>query len=331
MPSIKYHALVTFLLLTLSCVAFVPATKLQIASSGNMMIGEPKSAFTPSVQGTVPTRSSTSLSMMVGNGNLIDRFARVMKSNINKLVASIENPEKVIVQAVDDMQTDLVKVRQAYAEATAGQRRLERQSEQADAVANDWYNRAQLALSRHNEGLAREALVRRQVELEKAAMLQSQMDAQGEAINKLYTAMTALEVKIRVAVSKKEQLVVRVRTAKRTAQVNDMLSGLTGKTSMDAFNRMELKVEALEVAAELSAEIALVSGGTTKDSVEFEFRLLEQSSKVDEEFEKMKGRLNETKMMLGASVAAEEEIRERVSIPVARGETIYVGVGKDSQ
>lgn len=52
--------------------------------------------------GATPT-TTTSLSM-VGNGNLFDRFARVMKSNINKFVSSIENPEKVIVQAVDDMQ-----------------------------------------------------------------------------------------------------------------------------------------------------------------------------------------------------------------------------------
>ena len=50
------------------------------------------------------TTTSTSLSMMGGNGNLFDRFSRVIRSNVNKFVASIENPEKVIVQAVDDMQ-----------------------------------------------------------------------------------------------------------------------------------------------------------------------------------------------------------------------------------
>jgi len=48
--------------------------------------------------------STTSLSMMAGNGNLVDRFFRVFRSNMNKFVSSIENPEKVIVQAVDDMQ-----------------------------------------------------------------------------------------------------------------------------------------------------------------------------------------------------------------------------------
>ena len=219
-----------------------------------------------------------------------------------------------------------MRVRQAYAEATAGQRRLQRQKDQADAVASDWYSRAQLALQHGNEGLAREALARRQLEVDKAAAIQMQMDTQGVAVDKLYEAMNALEVKIREAASKKEQLVARARTAKSTAQVNDMLSGLTGKTSMDAFTRMEQKVEALEAAAEVSAEMSLVSGSTTKDSVEMEFRLLEQSSKVDDELQKMKGTLN----LLGAA-STENMKSERMSIPVGRGETIFIPVNRSDR
>jgi phage shock protein A len=58
------------------------------------------------------------------------------------------------------MQGDLVKVRQSYAEITATQRRLTKQKEHADAIAADWYNRAQLAIQNSNEELAREALSR---------------------------------------------------------------------------------------------------------------------------------------------------------------------------
>jgi phage shock protein A len=218
-------------------------------------------------------------------------------------------------------------VRQAYAEAIAGQRRLQRQKDQADAVASDWYNKAQLALRRGNEGLAREALARRQLELDKAGTLQRQMDTQGGAIDKLYTAMNALDVKIREAASKQQQLVARARTAKSTAQVNDMLSGLTGKTSMDAFVRMEQKVEALEAAAEVSAEMSLLPGSIgSKDSLDMEFRLLEQSSKVDEELEKLKGNLNETKMLRAGGT--EEKIRERVSIPIRERVSIPAGRGE---
>lgn len=210
-------------------------------------------------------------------------------------------------------------MRQAYAEAIASQRRLQRQKDQAESVANDWYQRAQLALQRNNEGLAREALARRQLELDTANTLRMQMDTQNVAVDKLYTAMNALENKIREAAATKEQLVARARTAKTTAAVNDMLSGLTGKTSMDAFNRMQEKVEAMEAAAEASAEMSLLPSGVDS-SLESEFRMLEQSSAVDHELEKMKKSINETRMLGSSStINMEEAFRERVKIPVGQG------------
>jgi phage shock protein A len=212
----------------------------------------------------------------------------------------------------------LIKVRQAYAEAIASQRRLQRQKDQVEGIANDWYHRAQLALQRNNEGLAREALARRQLELDKANTLRMQIDTQNVAIDKLYTAMNALENKIREAAATKEQLVARARTAKTTAAVNDMLSGLTGKTSMDAFNRMQEKVEALEAAAEASAEMSLLPSGVDS-SLESEFRMLEQSSAVDLELEKMKKSINETRMLGSSMSNMEESFRERVKIPVGQG------------
>ena len=110
-----------------------------------------------------------------------------------------------------------------------------------------------------------------------------------------------LESKILEARSKKEQMVARARTAQSTQQVNDMLGGITGKTSMDAFNRMEDKVEALEAAAEVSAEMGSMDGrglpGSSGGSVEAQFALLESNTSVDKELEEMK-------KMLGTSSSA---------------------------
>ena len=195
-------------------------------------------------------------------------------------------------------QTDLVKVRQSYAEITATQRRLLKQKEQSDALANDWYKRAQLALSKGEEGLAKEALSRRQQQTESAESLQMQINTQAQAVDKLYEGMQALEAKILEAKSKKEQMVARAKTAQSTAKVNDMLGGITGKTSMDAFKRMEEKVEALEAAAEVSAEMGSFDGkalpGSSGGSVEAQFRLLEASTSVDRELEEMKKMLGTT-------------------------------------
>lgn len=190
------------------------------------------------------------------------------------------------------MKTDLVTVRQSYAEVTAGQRRLLKQKEQADAVSNDWYKRAQLALEKGNDALAKEALVRRQTALDEAENVQNQINLQNSAMDKLYEGMVILEKKIMESKAKKDQMVARARTAQSTQKVNDMLSGITGKTSMDAFKRMEDKVEALEAAAEVSKEMTLIGpGGSGNSDLEREFKLLEASSSVDAELAAMKRNL----------------------------------------
>ena len=247
--------------------------------------------------------SSTSTTLYYssgGDGNLFDRFARVTKGNLNKFLSKYEDPEKVMNQALIDMQDDLIRVRQAYAEVTATQRRLQQQKNQLDATADDWYRRAQLALSKSNEGLAREALARRQQYIEKAEEIQNQIDSQSGNVDRLYEGMLALEKKILEAKSKKDTMSARAKTAKETAKVNDFLSGITGKTSMDAFNRMEEKVVALEAAAEVSYEMGqasmnkLLSSAKSSDKassamdVESQFRRLEASSAVDDELNKLK-------------------------------------------
>merc|ERR1712129_490694 len=103
---------------------------------------------------------------------------------------------------------------------TATQRRLLKQKEQADALAGDWYNRAQLALQKNEESLAREALSRRQAQLDSSANLQQQIELQSASIDKLYDGMKMLDSKILEAKSKKEQMVARARTAQSTQKVN---------------------------------------------------------------------------------------------------------------
>eukprot|EP00980_Cylindrotheca_fusiformis_P009664 scaffold2139_cov87-Cylindrotheca_fusiformis.AAC.1 len=93
-------------------------------------------------------------------------------------------------------------------------------------------------------------------------------------------------------------MVARARTAQSTQKVNDMLGGVTGKTSMDAFTKMEEKVEALEAAAEVSAEMGSIGGkmlpGSAESSLESQFRALEAGSEVDDELKKLKGLLGES-------------------------------------
>lgn len=222
--------------------------------------------------------------------NMIDRFFRVLTSNINSFLRRMEDPEKVIEQAVIDMQSDLIRVRQSYAEITATLRRMEKQKEQYLANADEWYRRAQLALEKGDEDLAREALTRRQAQLENVESITKQLEVQGVAVGKLYSSMMALETKITEARRQKESMIARARTAKTSVNVNDMLNSLGDSSATEAFDRMKEKVEGLEMQAEIAGELAANTAGTTV-GLERRFMELEGNSKVEDELNKLRKQL----------------------------------------
>jgi phage shock protein A len=244
---------------------------------------------------------------MAAGGNLINRFVKVTQANANRVLQSLEAPEKIMNQALIDMQNDLVKVRQSYAEITSSQRRLANERDEAEAEADRWYKRAQLAMKTGNDGLAKEALIRKQQQMEVMNKIQLQIDGQAVAADKLYDGLRALEAKIMEAKQRKAEFVARAKAAESTQKVNDMLSGVTGNTSMDAFKRMEEKVEALEAAAEASAEmagLALPGSSSSTSEIENEFLLLEGNAAVEEEFTRMK-----TKMLGGSTEKSKVSIK----------------------
>lgn len=236
----------------------------------------------PSAVAAAPCRRVTPPPTM----NLFDRLSRLVRASVNDAVSSAEDPEKLLTQAVADMQGDIVKVRQAYAEVSASTKRLERQREAAATSADEWYKRAQLALQAGEESLAREALGRRNAQNETVASLDAQLGGMRENVTKLHASLTALEAKVAEARTKKDQFVARAKTAKTSADVNAMLSGMGEGSAMEAFERMSVKVEELETSADVAAEMAI--GGSADVGLEGKFKALESSS-VDDELAKMKG------------------------------------------
>merc|ERR1719258_460592 len=110
------------------------------------------------------------------NMNMFERFSRVAKANVNEVLNKWEDPEKVMNQAVEDLNKDLVKVRQSYAEVMATQKRMTKQKADADKLTEEWLNRAQLALQKDDEELAREALSRKQQSAEQSESLALQLE-----------------------------------------------------------------------------------------------------------------------------------------------------------
>ncbi|XAR54716.1 hypothetical protein NMG60_11029978 [Bertholletia excelsa] len=146
--------------------------------------------------------------------NLFDRFARIVKSYANSLISSLEDPEKILEQTVLEMTDDLTKMRQATAQVLASQKRLENKYKAAQQASEEWYQKAQLALRKGDEDLAREALKRRKSYADNATALKAQFDQQKDVVENLVSNTRTLESKIQEAKSKKDTLKARAQSAK---------------------------------------------------------------------------------------------------------------------
>lgn len=215
---------------------------------------------------------------------LFDRLWRVIRANINSLVGAAEDPEKILEQAVMDMQEDLVQLRQAVAGAIAAQKRTERQCSQAESTAAEWYQRAQLALQKGEENLAREALTRKKSYQETATAMKASLRQQNAVVTQLKENMRALESKISEAKSKKDMYIARARSAKASERLQEMMGNLNTGSALSAFERMEEKVMQLESRSEAIAEL-----GT--NDLEKKFLSLEGAEDVDSELAAMKAQM----------------------------------------
>lgn len=215
---------------------------------------------------------------------LLDRISRVIRATLNSWIGQVEDPEKILEQTVIDMQEDLVRLRQAVAQAIATLKRTERQRDQAVAQSDEWHRRAQLALQKGDETLAREALVRRKTYQDTADALQQQITQQAEIVSQMKKNMIALESKLSEAKTKKDMYIARARSARASEKLNEMLGQVGNSGAMAAFERMEERVLELEARSEAIAEL-------NSDTLEKRFAALESSSNVDAELQALKAQL----------------------------------------
>ncbi|MCL6433736.1 MAG: PspA/IM30 family protein [Leptolyngbyaceae cyanobacterium HOT.MB2.61] len=224
---------------------------------------------------------------------LFDRIWRVIRANLNSLVSRVEDPEKILEQAVLDMQEELIQLRQAVAQAIATQKRTERQCSQAQSTADEWYRRAQMALQKGDENLAREALTRRKSYQETAEVMQAQIQQQSAVVTQLKQNMMKLESKIAEAKTKKDLYIARARSAKASQQINEMLGRVGTGSALQAFEQMEEKVLQMEAQAEAVAELGM-------DDLEKRIAALGEADEVEAELAAMK-----TQMLGGSQSTAQ--------------------------
>lgn len=239
---------------------------------------------------------------------LFDRIGRLVRANVNDMVSKAEDPEKVLEQSIVDMQEDLVQLRQAVASAIATQKRSQQQYNQAQNQANQWHSRAQLALQKGDETLAREALQRKKGYADNGATIKTALDNQTSQVDTLKRNLTALEGKISEAKAKKDMLKARMTAARTQEQLNNTMGSLNTSGAMAAFDRMEEKVLQMEARSQATTELAGGSG------LEEQFRQLEAGSDVEDELAAMKAQIGGGSVNQGQLPGASEGSGERSEI-----------------
>ena len=204
-----------------------------------------------------------------------DRLSTLIKSNLNDLISSAENPEKMLNQIIVDMRNQLAQAKQQVAAAIADEKRLKDQADAEFKLADDWDKRAMLAVQEGRDDLAKQALLRGQEHLEHGQQLASTWEQHKMETEKLKQSLRDLNDKIEEAKRKKNLLLARQRRAEAQARISQTMSGLSDNSAFDAFNRMEEKITTNERQLQAAQEIDEEFSG---DRLAGEFKQLERAS-----------------------------------------------------
>jgi phage shock protein A len=204
---------------------------------------------------------------------IFDRFATLIKSNINDLISSAENPEKMLNQILIDMRDQLVKAKQQVAAAIADEKRLRDQADAEAKSAAEWEQRAMLAVREGRDDMAKQALVRQSEYLAHAQALEVTWQSHSLETEKLRAQLRDLNDKIEEAKRKKNLLLARQRRAQAQKRIAETMSSISEKSAFEAFARMEERIEQNERQIKASAEIDEEFSG---DRLQKDFKQLEK-------------------------------------------------------
>jgi phage shock protein A len=203
---------------------------------------------------------------------IFDRLSTLIKSNLNDLISSAENPEKMLNQIIIDMRTQLAKAKQQVAAAIADERRLHDQVDAEYKQGQDWEKRAMLAVQEGRDDMAKQALLRHNEHMTHAQQLEATWQAHKAETEKLKGALRELNDKIEEAKRKKNLLIARQKRAEAQKRISDTMSSVSEKSAFEAFARIEARVEENERRNLANAEI---DAEFTGDRLTRDFKALE--------------------------------------------------------
>jgi len=214
---------------------------------------------------------------------LLERVSTLVRANLNDLIDQAEEPEKMIKQVILDMQNQLLQVKTQVAIAIADQHLLEKkQKENEDKVAG-WMRKAELAVDKKEDDLARASLQRVESYRELSESFMQQVADQKAQVENLKTALRQLDHKLTEAKAKADLLIARQHRARAVGKASDAKLNIGDGAKAAAFDRMKHKVARTEAVSQAKAELAV-------DDVEDRLAALEKEDRIEQLLSELKAK-----------------------------------------
>ncbi|MCP3704534.1 MAG: phage shock protein PspA [Alteromonas sp.] len=214
---------------------------------------------------------------------IFSRFTDIVNSNINALLDKAEDPEKMVRLIIQEMEDTLVEVRSASAKTLANKKEIVNQIAKYESDASDWEAKAELALSKDREDLARAALQEKKKSAEAAEALSKELAIVDEQISKLQDEIGQLQEKLADAKSRQKAIIMRQKTASSRLEVKKTLDSTKVDNAMGRFEQYERKIDDLESQVE--------AYDLGKKTLQDEFAELEARDKVEDELAALKAKV----------------------------------------
>ncbi|HEX8486360.1 phage shock protein PspA [Sphingomonas sp.] len=216
---------------------------------------------------------------------IFSRTRDIVAANMAELLDKAEDPAKMIRMIILEMEETLVEVRASAARTIADQKEMRRHIGKLENLQANWTEKAELALSKDREDLAKAALVERQKAVDMVDQLRAEVGVLDDALRASEEDIAKLQTKLREARTKQASVQTRMETANNRFRLRDMYAG--AKTQ-DAFSRFDV----LERRADEAEGRAEALGLAVPKTLEEEIAELRASDRVDAELAALKARLN---------------------------------------
>ena len=216
---------------------------------------------------------------------IFSRTRDIIAANVADMLDRADDPSKTIRMIILEMEETLVEVRASAARTIADQKEMRRSMAKLDAVKAGWIEKAELALSKGREDLAKAALVEKQKATDLADQLREEVSALDEALATSEADIAKLQGKLREARARQNSIATRLESAHNRERMREMYAGQKVEDAFARFDQLERRADYAEGRAD-----ALALGGGPK-TLEEEIAELRTSDAVDEELAAMKARV----------------------------------------